>query len=183
MIRINLLPGPRAKAIKQQMDVRAEMAGGLGLVALTIVVCMFYSGVLEREIESIQLDKQGKETQLAVLKEKVKQVEDFENRKKLLEEKNRIIEQLEKSRAGPVRVLDHVSQSLDPLKLWLVRLNVRGNDVELEGRALSNDDVVEFVNNLRRTNFFTNILLQESRAGTEAKFNLYQFRLNFSLKG
>jgi len=183
MIRINLLPGPRAKAIKQQMDVRAEMAGGLGVIGLTIVVCMFYSGVLEREIESIQLDKQGKEKQLAVLKEKVKQVEDFENRKKLLEEKNRIIEQLEKSRAGPVRVLDHVSQSLDPLKLWLVRLNVRGNDVELEGRALSNDDVVEFVNNLRRTNFFTNILLQESRAGTEAKFNLYQFRLNFSLKG
>ena len=113
----------------------------------------------------------------------MKQVEDFEKRKKLLEEKNRIIEQLEKSRAGPVRVLDHVSQSLDPLKLWLVRLNVRGNDVELEGRAMSNDDVVEFVNNLRRTNFFTNILLAESRAGTEQKFNLYQFKLNFSLKG
>jgi len=144
---------------------------------------MFYSGVLDRDIESKQLDKQGKDKQLVVLKERVKQVEDFENRKKLLEEKNRIIEQLEKSRAGPVRVLDHVSQSLDPLKLWLVRLNVRGNDVELEGRAMSNDDVVEFVNNLRRTNFFTNIILQESRAGTEAKFNLYQFRLNFTLKG
>ncbi|OLB02577.1 MAG: hypothetical protein E6K58_02405 [Nitrospirae bacterium] len=183
MIRINLLPGPRAKAIKQQMDVRAELAGGLGLVALTIVVCMFYSGVLDHEIESMQLDKQGKEKQLVVLQEQVKQVEDFEKRKKLLEEKNRIIEQLEKSRAGPVRVLDHVSQSLDPLKLWLVRLNVRGNDVELEGRAMSNDDVVEFVNNLRRTNFFTNILLAESRAGTEQKFNLYQFKLNFSLKG
>jgi type IV pilus assembly protein PilN len=62
-------------------------------------------------------------------------------------------------------------------------LNVRGNDVELEGRAMTNDDVVEFVNNLRRTNFFTNILLAESRAGTEQKFNLYQFKLNFSLKG
>lgn len=182
MIRINLLPGPRAKAIKQQMDVRAEVAGGLGLVGLTIVVCMFYSGVLDREIESKQLDKQGKEKQLVALQEKVKEVEDFEKRKKILEEKNRIIEQLEKSRAGPVRVLDYVSQSLDPLKLWLVRLSVRGNDVELEGRAVSNDDVVEFVNNLRRTNFFTNILLGESRASTEQKFNVYQFKLNFSLK-
>lgn len=183
MIRINLLLGPRAKAIKQQMDVRAEVAGGLGLIGLTVVVCMFYSGVLDREIESKQLDKQGKEKQLVVLREKVKEVEDFEKRKKLLEEKNRIIEQLEKSRAGPVRVLDYVSQSLDPLKLWLMRLSVKGNEVELEGRALTNDDVVEFVNNLRRTNFFTNILLLESRAGTEQKFNLYQFRLNFSLKG
>ena len=46
-------------------------------------------------------------------------------------------------------MLDHVSQSLDPLKLWLVRLNVRGNDVELEGRAMSNDDVNEIATALR----------------------------------
>ena len=83
MIRINLLSGPRAKAIKQQMDVRAELAGGLGLVALTIVVCIFYSGVMDREIESMQLDMQGKEKQLVVLHEQVKQVEDFEKRKKV----------------------------------------------------------------------------------------------------
>ena len=183
MIRINLLPGPRAKAVKQQLDVRAELAGGLGLIVLTIVMCVYYSGVLDYEIEAKQLDKQGKEKQLVVLREKVKQVDEFEKRKKLLEDKNRIIEQLEKSRAGPVRVLDHGSQSLEPLKVWLVRLNVKGNDVELEGRALTNDDVVEFVNNLRRTNFFTNIQLLESRAGTEGKFNLYQFKINFALKG
>src|SRR5207249_10306357 len=110
MIRINLLPGPRAKAIKQQMDVRAELAGGLGLVALPIVLCMFYSGALDHEIESMQLDKQGKEKQLVVLREQVKQVEDFEKRKKLLEAKHRTIEQLEKSRSGPTCDLDPVRQ-------------------------------------------------------------------------
>jgi len=110
-------------------------------------------------------------------------VQDFEQKKKLLEEKNRIIEELERSRTGPVKVLDHVSQSIEPLKIWLTRLGVTANLVELEGSALTNDDVVEFANNLRRTEYFTAINLQESKAASENKVNVYQFRLTFRLKG
>jgi type IV pilus assembly protein PilN len=80
-------------------------------------------------------------------------------------------------------VLDYVSRSLEPLKLWLVRLSIKGNTVEVEGRALTNDDVVEFVNNLRRTDYFTNIDLQESRSALESQLSVYQFKLGFRLKG
>jgi type IV pilus assembly protein PilN len=117
------------------------------------------------------------------LKEQVKKVQDFEQKKKLLEDRNRIIDQLEQSRMGPVKVLDHVSQSVEPLKVWLTRLGVSSNAVELEGKALTNDDVVEFANNLRRTEYFDDINLQESKAAVENKINVYQFRLAFRLKG
>jgi type IV pilus assembly protein PilN len=53
----------------------------------------------------------------------------------------------------------------------------------LEGRALTNDDVVEFVNNLRRTDYFSDINLQESRAAVESQISLFQFKLGFRLKG
>jgi len=115
--------------------------------------------------------------------EKVKQVEEFEKKKKELEDKSRIIDQLEKARTGPVMVLDYVSRSLEPLKLWIVRLGVKGSEIELEGRALTNDDVVEFVNNLRRTDYFSSIQLQESRQAPEARLIVYQFRLALRLKG
>jgi type IV pilus assembly protein PilN len=183
MIRINLLAGPRARKIRPEWDVRAELALGVGLIVLTGGACFYYSGMLDQEIEARQAEKQDKQKQLVVLKEKVKQVEDFEQKKKLLEDKNRVIEQLEKSRAGPVRVLDYVSRSLEPLKLWLVRLSIKGNSVEVEGRALTNDDVVEFVNNLRQTDYFSSIQLRESRAGTEGKVNVYLFRVDLTLKG
>jgi type IV pilus assembly protein PilN len=183
MIRINLLPGPRARAAQKRWDVRLEAAGAAGLILLTLASCWYYSGVLDGEIEARQLEKQEKGKRLTALKEKVKQVEDFEQKKKQLEDKNRIIEQLEKARVGPVRVMDYVSQSLEPLKLWLVRLQVKGGDVELEGRAMSNDDVVEFVNNLRRTNYFSAIRLAETRSGTEGKAAVYQFKLNLAVKG
>jgi len=157
----------------------------VGLLFITLAGCWWYSVSLDEEINARQVEKLDKEKQVAQLKEQVKQVSDFENRKKVLEDKNRIIDELEKSRAGPgpVKVLDHVSQSLEPLKVWLVRVAVTGNEIDLEGRAATNDDVVEFVNNLRRTDYFTNINLQESRAAQENQINIYQFKLGFRLKG
>lgn len=183
MIRINLLPGPRGKQAKPQSDVRAEALLGVGLIIMTLAGCWWYSESLDSDIEARQVEKQGKEKQVALLKEQVKQVQDFEQKKKMLEDKNRIIDQLEKSRSGPVRVLDYVSQSLDPLKLWLVGLSVKGNNVEVDGQALSNDDVVEFVNNLRRTDFFLHIQLLESRSVLATSVSIYQFKLRLVLKG
>ena len=183
MIRINLLPGPKGRKAKPQYDVRAQAMLGVGLVAVTLAGCWWYSSALDEELEARQREKSEKTKQVAALNEQVKQVADFELRKKHLEDKNRVIDQLEKSRVGPVKVLDHVSQSLDPLKLWLVRVAVNGQSIDLEGRALSNDDVVEFVNNLRRTDYFTSIDLQESRSAVESQLNVYQFKLGFRLKG
>lgn len=183
MIRINLLPGPKGHKAKPQYDVRAQALLGIGLLCITLAGCWWYSAALDEEITLRQSEKVDKEKQVARLKEQVKQVSDFEGRKKVLEDKNRIIDELEKSRVGPVKVLDHVSQSLDPLKVWLVRVAVTGKDIDLEGRAATNDDVVEFVNNLRRTDYFSNITLQESRAAVESQLNVYQFKMGFRLKG
>ena len=183
MIRINLLSGPKTRQAKPQYDVRAQVLLGVGIILVTLAGCWWYAASLENEIEARQEEKQQKEKQLAQLKEQVKQVQDFEQKKKLLEDKNRIIDQLERSRVGPVKVLDHVSQSLEPLKVWLTRLGVSSDTVELEGKALTNDDVVEFVNNLRRTDYFSGINLQESKATVENKINVFQFRLAFRLKG
>jgi len=182
MIRINLLAGPRATGGKQKSDVRQQVVVAAGLLILTLGICTYYAGELDRRVETLQVSKQEKQKQVALLQDKLKQVHDFEQRKKLLEDKNRIIDQLERSRSGPVHVLDHVSQSLDPVKLWLTRLSLKENAVEVEGRALTNDDVVEFVNNLRRTDYFANVRLVESRAGLEVRTNVFQFKLSMNLK-
>ena len=184
MIRINLLAtGPKARKAKPQWDVRAEALLGVGVLLITLTGCWYYASSLDEEIQTKQHEKQTKDTQVAKLKEQVKAVQDFEEKKRQLEAKNHIIDELEKSRTGPVKVLDHVSQSLNPLKVWLVRLSLKGSNVELEGRAMTNDDVVEFVNNLRRTDQFGAIKLMESRAGQDNKMNTYQFKLDLSMKG
>ena len=182
MIRINLLPEPRTKGAKKQWDVRIEAAGAAVVIVLVVLACFYYASILDDEIQAKQLTKQDKEKQIAALQQQVKQVEDFEKKKKQLEDKGRIIDQLEKTRGGPVRTMDYISQSLEPLKLWLTRLDLKDKQVEMEGKGMSQDDIVEFINNLRRTEHFASIRLVESKAAVESKANVYQFRISASLK-
>ena len=183
MIRINLIPGPRGKAAKGQWDVRFELAGAVGLVVLALGTCLVWSSILNSEIQAKEMEKQVKTKQITVLRSKLKQVADFEGKKKLLEEKTRVIEQLEKSRGAPVRVLDYLSYGLEPLKLWVVNLSLKGQKVALTGKAMTNDDIVVFVNRLDETGYFSKIQLLESRSAGTTKGNAYHFKLNLTLKG
>lgn len=97
MIRINLLAtGPRSRKAKPQWDVRAEALIGVGVLLITLTGCWFYAAALDEDIQAKQAEKQIKAKQVAQLKEQVKAVQDFEEKKKQLEAKNRIIDQLEK---------------------------------------------------------------------------------------
>jgi type IV pilus assembly protein PilN len=102
MIRINLLAtGPRSRKAKPQWDVRAEALIGIGVLLVTLTGCWYYAASLDEDIQAKQSEKQVKDKQVAQLKEQVKAVQDFEEKKKQLEAKNRIIDQLEKEPDRP----------------------------------------------------------------------------------
>lgn len=184
MIRINLIRGTAARKAKGlQWDVNVEAGVGAGLLVFVLGFCMYYSGSLNDEIEARMLSIGKKNQQIAQLKQKVKKVENFEQKKKELETKNRVIEQLEKRRSGPVRLLDVLSQSLEPLKVWLVTLGVKNNLITLQGRAVANDDIVGFVNNLRRADMFQSVQLGEIRAKEQNKERYFEFKLTMVTKG
>ena len=111
------------------------------------------------------------------LKEKVKEVESYEENKKNLQEKNAIIEQLRKNQSGPVHILDEISTGVESLKLWLDSLNVKGNSVDLSGKAITNADIVEFVDRLKKSRYFSNVTLLESRQVVEDGISIYQFKI------
>ena len=114
MIRINLLStGPKGRPAKPQYDVRAQLLLGVGLLVITLSACWWYSVSLDDEIAARQTEKSDKEKQVTQLKEQVKQVSEFEARKKQLEDKNRFIDHLEKSRVCTVKVMYHVILFLD----------------------------------------------------------------------
>lgn len=184
MIKINLLPVKRAsKKTKAPAD-EALMQLGIGLGAALIVlgVCVYFWTVLQDKVAQQTQLKTAKTQELDALKKKVQEVEDYEKKKRLLEDKNRIIEQLRKKQGGPVRLLDYLSQSLDPLKVWLA--SVEGDaQVTVVGKALSNDDIVEFIRNLQQSNLFSSVTLQESVQALDEGITVYSFKLTMAVKG
>jgi type IV pilus assembly protein PilN len=183
LIKINLLPVKRAakKAKSPANEALVQLGIGLGIVLVFLGACGYRWQMLVEEIAHQTEVKTAKTKELEDLKKKVQEVEDFEKKKRLLEDKNRIIEQLRKNQGGPVRLLDYLSQSLDPLKVWLT--SVEGDvQVSVVGRAMTNDDIVEFINNLQRSDYFTAVTLQESVQAVEDGLTVYSFKLSMAVK-
>ncbi len=183
MIHINLIQeAGRSRKSKGQWDVRFEVALAGIVIAVALAGCLLYASAMSGQIRALEEDKAQKIKQVAQLQIKVKEVKDFEKRKKDLERKGKIIDQLEKRRGGPVRVMDLMSRSLEPFKLWFQRLTVDAKTITVQGLALSNDDVVGFINNLRQGDLFDRVTLDEIRAKNQNKIKLFQFKLKLTPK-
>ena len=178
MIRINLLPTGKAKRVKKRTELQTQLMLAGVSVGLTVILCGYFWWQLNHQITVLR-NERGKATkERDDLKEKVKEVENFEQNKKVLEEKNRIIAQLKKNQSGPVHLLDELSKNL-PDRVWLVSMNEQGGKLDLEGRAITNADIVDFINNLKRSPFFKDVQIVESRQANdnEKKISIYNFKL------
>lgn len=181
MIRINLLQVPKARKVKKAAEAQFEIFIAGVSVVVVVAICFFYLFSLNGKVDRLVSNKNMKKKELAALQIIVKEVENFEKNKKQLEDRNRIIEQLRKNQGAPVRLLDQLSLSLEPLKVWLISMSVNGNQVDVEGRAITNSDIVDLINRLEATKFFGNILLIESRQTFEQKVPVYNFKLRFTM--
>jgi type IV pilus assembly protein PilN len=196
LIKINLLPVKRAgKKSKAPADeVMMQLGIGLGVILIFLGACGYRWQMLVDEIAVQTQLKESKTKEVEVLKKKVQEVEDYEKKKLAIENQIRIIEQLRKNQGGPVRLLDYLSQSLDPLKVWLISVDsdvpvvVAGKapveaQVTVVGRALTNDDIVEFIKNLQQSKYFSSVTLQESVQTLEESITIYSFKLTMTVKG
>ncbi len=184
MIKINLLPVKRAaKKIKSPADEAMMQLGiGLGVTLIFLGACGYRWQMLVDEVTLQTQTKETKTKELNALKKQVEEVDGYEKKKRLLEDKIRVIEQLRKNQGGPVRLLDYLSQGLDPVKVWLT--SVEGEtQVLVAGKALTNDDIVEFIKNLQQSNYFLSVTLQESVQGLEDGVTVYLFKISMTVKG
>jgi type IV pilus assembly protein PilN len=186
MIKINLLSIPKARKAKKQMEIQYELILAGVLIGIVVVACTYFWYLMNSRIDRLRNEKTKANAELTVLKEKVKEVENYESNKKVLEEKNRIIEQLKKNQGAPVRLLDELSKSMEPLKIWLTTVREEGtkeggSQVEVDGKAVTNADIVQFINNLKNTKFFSDIQLIESRQAIELNVPIYSFKLKCTM--
>ena len=178
MIKINLLPGKRRKKAFK-LDNRFVPGIAFGVLAVIVMVILFFH--LNNQIDSIKADKVIKESRLAELKVKLKEVEDYEKDNELYRLKNKVIEQLKANQGLPLRLLDEVSE-LMPKGVWITSLVDKGGVVSLQGFAFTNPNLVNYVQNLKGSKYIVNVSLIESRQKKVGDATIYGFKLNFRMK-
>jgi type IV pilus assembly protein PilN len=176
MIEINLLTPHRAKKIKRKVEIQAQLIVVVAVCAVTFVVCGFVWGKLNDKVSVLKSETATLSAELVQLQIKVKEVKNYEQNKKVVQEKIAVIDQLRKNQSVPVHLLDEISKSL-PDRAWIISLSENRGSIDLDGKAVTNSDIVEFIDNLKKSSFFGNVQILESRKGAEGDVPVYFFRL------
>lgn len=178
MIKVNLLP---VKKKKRQQPVPAFLISTvfitLAVIAVLAYLTFFFSGRVSERREKVQVN----DAKIEELKRKIKDVEDYEKRNVVFQQRKEIIEKLGRNKTIPVKILDEVNAQLPP-GVWLTAMEVKEDTINLSCTAFTNTDVVNYVDNLKNSKLFTDIYLQESVQAESSGYSLYNFRLNLKVK-
>jgi type IV pilus assembly protein PilN len=160
MIRINLLPLKETqRAIGQRQQVSVALLS-LSVAILFMVIPYVIQGRrlarLDDQIDTLQRE-------ITQLNEQTKEASDLDRKKGELQAKLRVIDDLNLKRVGPLHVLEALSTTT-PEKLWLVDFNESRGNATINGVALDNQTVAQFLRQLGESPYFVNVDLVETGA-------------------
>ena len=181
MIRINLLGLPRPKKGKRGGAAAAAVAGvpGEGPGATLFLVAGLIIGVLgfgytywAASTEQKRLEKEmqaavAEGARLSAVKQKYdqrkKEAEAFEKRVK-------VIDELRAAQSGPVDLLNTIGTTVNNTDaVWLAGMTEAGNNVNIEGMALSTQAVANLITNLKRSGYFKNVEIKDATQDPQVK--------------
>jgi type IV pilus assembly protein PilN len=164
MIRINLLP---VKEIKAEVSRRRELTLGALCLGLTLITVAGVYILQYSRIASLENELEGLRAELATLNVKAKGVADLEAKIKEVKSKHRVIEDIDKKKAGPVRVMQSLSAAT-PGALWLTQFKETGGNLTITGVATDNQTIAEFLKALGTHAYFKDTELVETTQTDQA---------------
>lgn len=141
MTKINLLPWRESLRKKKQKD----FINAVVLVALIgiLSVVLTHSYIEQLKIYQNQRN-QLLQNEITLLDKKIVEIKDIEAKKKQLQTKIKLIEQLQESRHEAVHLLDEISKII-PEGVFLTKLTQSGHELTFEGKSESNAQISAFM--------------------------------------
>lgn len=169
MIKINLLP---FRAERKKENVRRQVSIYVLSVLFTFVIAGYLFMQVSMELSSLEKKRKDKKKELASYKKTDQELKQIQ--KKLAETRSKlnIIQQLEKNKTGPVRLLDEIAMAVPKEKLWLTALNENKGILTLTGSAMDNDTVALFMDNLEKAEHISSVDLKTTKLKAIPQYKL-----------
>ena len=174
MIKINLL---LARKEKKKVGIRKEMIVLILSIVLLLIVLIIVQWRLEKEKETTLSQISETKKEIAYYKSLTTEVDRAKEAQKTLQNKLNIINSLRKEKAIPARVLDELSID-KPEKVHLESVKKEGTRLGIEGIALDDETIANFMTNLRKSKLFKNVDLIVSEQIEQSKIKLKKFILS-----
>jgi type IV pilus assembly protein PilN len=160
MIRVNLFPF-RAARIKE--NIRRQVSYYFGSVIVILLLMSYFYVDLTREINSLTKERESLKRELATYRDTNAKINNLKKTIADIEAKLKTIKELEKVKTGPVKLLDDIATSVPKDKLWLASLRESKGTLMLEGTAMDNETVADFMDKLLSTGTINSVELVRTR--------------------
>ena len=174
MLQINLLPvrEARRREDSRQLSMQAVLA--------LLIVCAaigFAHSVISEDIANSKTRIAQMQRDIDQYKPQLEQVAAFRTQKKKLQTKIDVINELDRARSGPVRVLSELA-ARTPERLWLTSLATEGKTIVMSGKSLDNELVALFLRSLGESAYFTEVDLDKTEMkGASEGLRLMTFKI------
>ena len=174
MIKINLL---LARKEKRKGGLKKEFIVLILSVVLLLAILVFIQWGLNKKLEDTVAQNAQKRQEIAKYKSLTTEVEKKKQEQKMLQSRLDIINSLRKDKARAAMVMDELSVD-KPEKLQLESLKKDGTRLGIEGIALDDETIANFMTNLRKSKLFKNVDLIVSEQIEQSKMKMKKFVLS-----
>jgi len=178
MISINLLP---VRQIKQRIRTRNELFALLGALLLIFIIMGLTAYSQSHEITKISRKTAALQVEINKYHAIVSQINHIKKEQKRLNFKLKAIETLDNNARLPVRIMDAVARLTPSNRMWLNSMQLSSNTLALQGTALDNATIAQYMERLKASPFFHKPQLQNSALIKMANKKLKKFSLLITL--
>lgn len=174
MIRINLLP---FRAARKKENIRRQVSMFLLFFILCNITLFYFHISLSSKVKNRMEDVDEIQAELNKKQKDVKAVNEIKKELSILQKKMDVMEKLDLNRKMPVRLLESMTDLIIPKRMWFKTLDEKGKTVTINGIALDNKTVADFMTNLEESLFFSSVNLKNLVSTTINKLKLKQFNI------
>jgi type IV pilus assembly protein PilN len=178
MLRINLLP---IRQLKKRAAARNQILGFVMIFCALLVALGFVTFVQIGRIDNVQAsiaDLKREEQRLAPI---IREVDQLEAQKKELQRKIDIIKQLRRESSLTVHVMDEVANIIENDRMWLTSFSQEGSSLQLNGIALDNQTVAQFMETLKESRYILSVNLTSSTLSKVSNRDFKSFAISCSV--
>ena len=178
MIRINLLP---FRAARKKENIRRQVSIFFLSLTLVLIVTFWFNTYLSGKISD--LDKKIKDTKAQVDKyNKINnEISQIKKKLEMLNKKIEVIKTLDLTRKAPVELLADMSRLIVEKQMWLVAVREKAGSIDVQGIALDNPTVAEYLSRLQSSKRYVNVrLVSISKDNSVKGMTLKRFQIQFN---